>query len=304
VFPKRGEDLRDAPAAAKHYSLWANLSTPLLLPSMKVQNGSLDQIKAMSRNDYDSHILGTKSGSGEEVSLPGENGAAAEPAARDAAPVAAESKGLPVTLELTREEDEDDLRDALSGLSSQTGFKLDRRFVPSYVGAGKKKVSVRGWIPAERLGEVMSSENVARVQVERIRALSPGNEKDEGTEILVGIRIPPESSPTHALREAATRLAENAGFRLEKAVGYQQIPGTSKMVLIASGRVPIRNMAKVLGDPSVVKVVPAPTPAASKVIEKPKKNKIKITENPIVWVLLPMLGAMLLLQVLLRKSQR
>jgi hypothetical protein len=211
---------------------------------------------------------------------------------------------MPVTLELSREDEEDDLRDALSGLSANTGFKLDRRSVPSYVGAGKRKVSVRGWVPAARLGELMTAGNVARVQVDRISSLGAPAKLKDGAEILVGIRISPESSPTHALRSVATRLAENADFRLEKAIGYQQIPGTSKMALIASGRVPIRNMSKILGAPSVVKVLPAPSPAQKRVFEKTPKSKVKITKNPLIWVLLPMLGILLLLQVFLRKPER
>ena len=115
------------------------------------------------------------------------------------------------------------------------------------------------------------------------------------TELLVGLSIPTGSSPSAVLSAAASRLALRSGFEVRKVIGYQTIPGTSRMVIIVSGQVPVSNIAKVMGDPSVVKVVPSPdsvpAQAAAPLAAAPAKRSSgsflahAASKNPVLFLL-------------------
>jgi hypothetical protein len=111
------------------------------------------------------------------------------------------------------------------------------------------------------MGQVFGS-NVLRLKVEH----SPGIQSLSDaplTELLAGVRIPQGASPSAALAAALERLSKRAAFRIRKVIGYQAIPGTSQMVIVITGRVPVSNISRVLGDPDIVKVVPSPDAASA-----------------------------------------
>lgn len=250
--PMGDEPLRDAPAAVDpmRYSLWAGLNAPLLLPGSKVGDVPLEQAKISGRADYASHILGEEAKAlGPSVSGPDLVGGAA--------PAGAESsEGLFVSLEIDLS---GTLRDAVSSLTQRSGFRPDEKFTPSYSDEAKTRVMLRGWVPPHRLGEVLGPE-VHRLQVHRS---SKPESEGARTELLVGLSIPTGASPSAVLTAATARLSLRSGFEVRKVIGYQTIPGTSRMVIILSGQVPVSNISKVMGDPSVVKVVPSPDSAVA-----------------------------------------
>ncbi len=256
--------LRDSMEAdAKRYSLWSSLSTPLLLPAEDVGQVPPDQAMTLGRSDYETHILGRREKLRDAVA--GVRTASAGPGAlrravpapRRALPPVPEPRGLFVTVELDISADPASLPEAMAGLAARTGFKLDKRFAPTGLNTDLSKVAVRGWLPAERLGEMIRMPGVNRVDIERV----PGRPVVRGgarTEVLIGLRMPPDLSPTEALREAVQRLGDSVDFRLNRPVGYQRVPGTSRMVLLAAGNVPVRELGALMADPGVIKVAPMP----------------------------------------------
>lgn len=257
--------LRDSMEAdAKRYSLWSSLSTPLLLPAEDVGQVPPDRAMTLGRSDYETHILGRREKLRDAVA--GVRTASAGPGAllrravsapRRALPPVPEPRGLFVTVELDIAAAAAPLSEVLAGLAARTGFRLDKRFAPTGLNTDLSKVAVRGWLPAERLGEIIRMPGVNRLDIERVPG-KPVVRDGARTEILIGLRMPPNLSPTEVLREAVRRLGDSAGFRLDRPVGYQRVPGTSRMVLLAAGNVPVRKLGALMADPGVIKVAPMP----------------------------------------------
>ncbi|MFH2204256.1 MAG: hypothetical protein ABIJ96_14145 [Elusimicrobiota bacterium] len=301
------EELRDAPASAVQYSLWNNLSTPLLLPAADTGSISMDQAKSLGRRDYEQHILAAGMPERRASAVAGEHVLEGRftPAVEVEAPNIQDR--VPIVVELDVRTAPGDFRDAVAGLSAVSGFSRDERFAPRFLGAKQERVAVRGWIHPRQFTDVMARPEVLRVEQDRAVAKAASALERGFTEILVGVRIPPESSPTEALKLAVARLSESAGFELKKTIGYQRIPGTSKMVLIVSGRVPVRRLSRVMADPAVVKVAPAPGSAAPPPVAASPAwldAPLRWAGNPVLWVLLTMLGIMIFLQLRLRRRSR
>ena len=269
--------MRDAMAAVDpmRYSLWAGLSAPLLMPGSKAGDMPLEQAKVNGRADYDSHILGDDAKTlGSGVSGPDLAGLRLE---------ADPSEGLFVSLEL---ELSGTLRDAVASLTQRSGFRPDEKAAPAFSDEAKTRVMLRGWVPPSRLGEVLGPE-VHRLQVHS--SSRPGSEGAR-TELLVGLSVPTGASPSAVLSAATSRLALRSGFEIRKVIGYQTIPGTSRMVIIVSGQVPVSNIAKVMGDPSVVKVVPSPDSVPAQAAAPAKRYSGSFlahaaSKNPVLFLL-------------------
>jgi len=257
---------RDEPDA-RRYSLWSGLNAPMMLPASQVDQVSADQAKSMGRADYESHILGlgAESGGVLEKTLPGDSaGARGEAGPREA------PQGLFVTLDIDISATPGEYRDAVADVSARSGLRLDDRFPPAFADSAKARVAVRGWVLPSELGQVFGP-NIMRLKVEhapRIQSLPDA----PLTELLVGIRIPPGSPPGASLSAALERLSAQAAFRVKRIIGYQTIPGTSQMVLVVAGKVPVSSIPRVLGDRDIVKVVPSPDagPAAA---ERPASRR-------------------------------
>jgi hypothetical protein len=236
------EQLRDAPGPA-NYSLWKNLSTPLMLPAQKVAEASPADAKNLGRQDYERTIFGIK---GRQGAVPVSPYGKALPTAK--------GHGIYVTVELRVDDFSTEYAPRAARFARENGFKLDKSMPPE---AGNGRVKIHGWLKPNAFGRAAASDFVARIQSKNLhRSGKPLG--GPSTEILVGLRIPPESTPTTVLREVAQRLARDADFELDRVVGYQRIPGTSRMVLVISGRVPVRRIGKLMADAAVVKTVPAP----------------------------------------------
>ncbi|MFH1724092.1 MAG: hypothetical protein ABII00_05655 [Elusimicrobiota bacterium] len=272
---EKGEDLRDAPAAVNpgNYSLWAGLSRPLLLPSSKVGDVPLDRAKDLGREDYEQHILGSGSGdTSGPISLKDLPVAGLpSPMGRDLGSGEGKDQFVVVELDIARTPGE--FKDAVAELTEAAGFRMDERFAPAFMGADRGRVALQGWLPADRTGDLMALERVVRLETGSSHPSAGGRATGGRTDLLLGIRIPPESSPNTALKETVARLSAGTGFEFRKAIAYQRIPGTSRMVLVISGQVPVRDIGRLMADPAVVKVLPRPGDGASASLERVSGKK-------------------------------
>ncbi|MFA5139577.1 MAG: hypothetical protein WC728_10130 [Elusimicrobiota bacterium] len=246
--------LRDAPAPQnpRLYSLWAGLSTPLLLPSAKVKSLSPDSAKTLSRVDYDEHILGDRSPVAGGAILGGPKDV---PGSR--APASA-GDGLYVTVELDVSATPGRYAATAAGLRDNAGLRLDGAVPPVFLNQERTRVALRGWLPTERVSDALSSRGVSRLELARPFSPAMREPSVDMTEILLGLRIEPRSEPQAILQETVSRLSQRTRFEFSRTIGYQSIPGTREKVLIIAGRVPVRDVGKILADGSVVKVAPAP----------------------------------------------
>ena len=299
----QGEKLRDAPAPTNPhmYSLWAGLSTPLLLPSADVKTLSADKAKDLGSVDYENRILGDRA-----VLQSGTVVSAGEPQAGvSGSALNGSEKGAYVLVELSVAGTPGDSAAALARVTAAGDLRVDERYPPSFMDPGRTRVLVHGWLPVEHFAQVMTSEGVTRVEIER-SALTPPTDTGS-TDLLLGLRIPPDSRPNIAMRDAVLRLASNAHFELQGMIGYQAIPGSNEIVMIVSGRAPVREMGRIMADPSVVKVAPRPSDdrakAAGRKAPRPLDRILPpaLVRHPAFLLVLILLTAFLLKPLVVRR---
>jgi hypothetical protein len=242
--PASEQDLRDSPNSAMRYSLWRGAGAPLMLPGAGLAPGT-----ERPPLEY-SGPPGERLGLGSEE-LPGYS----DLPITDEAP-GDSAEGLFVALDLDLSGSSGDFQEAVAEVAGRSGLRVDDRFPPCFSGEGRSRVTVRGWVDASRLGDVFGP-GVEGVRVDR-SAPARANPEGPWTEIIVGLRIPKGRSPSAALSESLRRLHGRSRLRLKRVVGYQTIPGTSRIVLVILGRVPVRGISRVLEDPGVVKILPSP----------------------------------------------
>lgn len=249
----RGEENR-LPAGSK-YSLWEGLAAPLELPSADADRYSGAQASEMVRKDYDSHILGRKSGSLED----------APAIAADATGLAASAAGrgeIFVSFELEVKSNPEQYRDALSGLKQNADFRLDPRF-DAQLESSPGRTTVFGWMSPDKISAAMAVPSVSRVHVESAKA-PRGGQAVSLTEILVGVRVPGSEQPAilaaapAILSRVMGELSSNSGFQWKKTIGYQPIPGSHDTALILKGVVPVKNISLILAHRDVIKILPSP----------------------------------------------
>jgi hypothetical protein len=261
------DELRDAPAALganpKAYSLWAGLSRPMMLPASSVQRVPAGDAREMGRLDYEEKILGLSADLNAE--------AIADP--RDAAEVQrlVRPEGmLPVSIELDVSDSPGDIWPVVRRLPADL-FKVDPKFDPQFYGARRARARVRGWVSTGGSARLLQADGVLRIEAARRKSPAASLGEEPESELLIGIRIPSETSPNAAVRETLKRLGVNTGFSFEKAIAYQRIPGSDQLAVVVSGRVPIAAIGRVMSDPAVVKVVPAPAKRNRRVSAPAKK---------------------------------
>ncbi len=294
------EDLRDAPAALhgnpSAVSLWSGLSQPMMLPANKVDNASSLQARELGRIDYENKILGAGIGNDGAV------------AGSESETLGAERKGMrAVVVLLDLSDSPGDIWPVLRSLPAEN-LKIDSKEKPEYLGATRSRALIRGWVPAGRSAFLLRSEKILRVETSRKKKAPTGFGREPETKLLIGVRIPVEVSPNAAVRSALRRLGKTAGFRFDKALAYQQIPGSSQLAIVVSGSVPIGNIERVMKDPAIVKVMPAPkprkpAPVKAKTPPNQKLASFLIDENPTFLPVL-LIGGWLLLQAASSKRRR
>ncbi|MBI4678407.1 MAG: hypothetical protein HY748_12575 [Elusimicrobia bacterium] len=253
------------------YSLWDGLSAPLELPSGKVKDIGPDTASKLGRQDYQTHILGDPAARERRFLVEPFTAAGAEDKAGE----------LFVRFEL-----ESAASDAVAQLGRVTGFRVDERFQESLrdaVELGERasraplgdalaardavadRVSVRGWIPSDKIAVAMRLPGVSMLEIEPTRSARPAHGAVALTDILIGIRAPKsrDGSPADLLSGAGyadvlRRLGAETGFLLKRTIGYQEAPGGREAVIVVSGQIPVRNISKALADSGIVKIASSP----------------------------------------------
>jgi len=296
------DGLRDAPAAMRpgNYSLWRGLSQPLMLPPDKIGGVTADRAKSLGSEDYDTHILGARSRRQAMPMLASE----AKLSARTSDP----EKGQFVVLELDIASTPGEFRDAVSELADAAGFEMDERFAPGFIGPDKTRVTVQGWLPPNRFGDAMSLDRVARLEAGGGQGRRRASGMGGWTELLLGIRAPAGGAPNAVLDATVGRLTAKLGFQFGRAIAYQRIPGTDRMVLVVSGRIRVRDIGRLMADPDVVKIGPSPRvlPAAPKAPPRSFKERLiafVTVEHPILF-LVTILLTISLIGAFLRRRER
>lgn len=255
------------------YSLWAGLNAPMILPADKVSQVSLEQAMVRNRADYARKILGdTPARIGADfrdapAQMPASRlpaGGIAGGAAINADPAAHAGVFVRLQLDLSRAPDpgmtdpDGDYRNMVAELSQKGGFAADDRF-PAVLEKNPQRLYLWGWLPAEKIGDVVRMPYVTRADVDQVSARPPmSSGASEKTQMLLALRIPPSGDLKTLTEEAIPRLSQEAGFMWERTIGIQKVPNSSEQVLIVVGAVPVRNLGRVLQDASVVKMMPSP----------------------------------------------
>lgn len=148
-----------------------------------------------------------------------------------------------------------ELKDAVAEASRASGFVADARFPILRSEAASRSVSVWGWLPSANLGLA------ARLPaVRRVTASSPAR-PSVGTavsELLIGVRVRDGADPTTELARVRRELSAAAGVVWRRIIGYQAVPGSRDLAVIALADVPIRSLAKVLEHSAVLRVAAPP----------------------------------------------
>jgi hypothetical protein len=240
----------------------------------------------------DRRPYGLWSGSGAPLELPPDKIGALTPDApldESSAPRdAAEQLFVNVELELKQGEE---LRDAVAGLASGTGFRADARFPPA-LSPASGSASVWGWLPNGRLTQAAQFPQIRRLSTSRGAHAAPGTAV---TEILIGIRVAEGVDPSASVKRAREELRERAGLIWRKTIGYQAVPGSKDIAMIGLAAVPVRSLSRVLAHPDVLRIGAAPgsIPKPSPPPPKPQASPLRFvrflqftaTESPALLLL-------------------
>ena len=258
---RRGESIPPEAKPAARRSLWNGLVQPLAMTAASVAaETDPDAARADADRDYETRILGMKSGPAHPALSSRPMSASAASNASAAAARAAGGK-LFVSLALDSRE-AGSLRDAVAGLGAAVGFSPDARFeaMPGPDGT----VLYSGWIPAGRLGDAAMRPGVRVLRVEA-RPL-PSNPRETSGEFLVGLRVEDAARAREGVDAGVSALASFAGFRLTRIVGLETAPD-GRAVAVIAGVLPLSRLPRAMGLSAVVKIVPVggddtPAPAA------------------------------------------
>jgi hypothetical protein len=199
-----------------------------------------------ARRDYESRLLGAAP----ERARPG-LGAGVPPlasAGQSIPPAAMEEGMLFVSLELDPKE-AGGLRDAVAGLGAAAAFRPDARFQALAAEGGRARIS--GWLPASRLGDVISRPGVTRIAVER--AARPAGDARVTGDFLLRLRLADPARPEESLAESIRTVTAATDFKLDGVYAIETVPGVGATALV-SGRLPLAQLARALGLPGVLKV--------------------------------------------------
>ncbi|MBI3505090.1 MAG: hypothetical protein HY059_09630 [Proteobacteria bacterium] len=232
------------------YSLWKGLNTPMQMPADRASQGTPDDAMAQSRADYDAKILGAQPSAG--ISL-----GSVAPLPPIAPP---DSKRAFAVVEI-RLASGGELRDAVARLSQSSGFSADARFEPERLSPEAEHYRVWGWMSPDDVPKALKVPNVARVEVrDSGRASPPAPTRDAASpvELVIALRVKPSEDPPTILPALVARLSAATGLVLSRVIGTEKIPESGGQAIVITARLPARNIPKLMADPDVVKVMPAP----------------------------------------------
>ena len=290
---KAQERVTDAPGSSKA----APKAGFLAGSSAAAAEGSDDAASEDARRDYETKLFGAHD-------APRHPGLADRADAPKPAAATAASTGegmLFVSLELDPKE-AGSLRDAVAGLGSAADFRADARFQPLPGEGGSVRIS--GWLPASRLGDVISRRGVRRVAVER--GSRPAADDSVGGTYLVKLRVTDPAHPEESVARSVRDLSFAAGFKLERVFGVETVPGGGATALV-SGTMPVARLSRALGMPGVIKVS-SELSAAALAAEAPaaparKEGFLKFVMARGLWlIVLTLLLALPVISDLVKKS--
>jgi len=241
-------------ADLRRFSLWAGLNAPMILPAQRVWELTPTQAMVQGRADYARRILGeiavrpVPAGDGMRMPEPAE-------ASESESEAEARFRGMFAEVDMDVSRHGGDFRDAVAALSRTAGFSQDARFPAVLSGPDHGRLRVWGWLPPDRLASAMGLPSVTRLETTGVPRPAPPEESDQAR-LLVALRLPRSSLPEEFLPSAVRRLYDESGFAWGRAIGIQRIPNSQENALIVSGRIPVRNIHRLLADPAVVKVMP------------------------------------------------
>ncbi|MEK7234193.1 MAG: hypothetical protein AAB268_10290 [Elusimicrobiota bacterium] len=221
-------------------------------PRPFVEGGALDSASEDARRDYEARLLGAESaprrpGLADPKMLP----------PRDPAQSASTGVGMMfVSLELDHQE-AGVLRDAVAGLGATAAFRPDARFQPIPGEDGSVRIS--GWLPASRLGDLVSRPGVKRIEVER--GFRPAADNSVVGDYLLKLRLSDVAHPEESIAQSVRVMTAETSFKLDRVFGFMIVPGGDATALV-SGTMPISRLSRALGLPEVIEITAAPPPAA------------------------------------------
>lgn len=249
---------------AQRYSLWDDMGKPVEMTTAKLADQGLEDAEQAARAEYDRRILGVEDavGVGALKDAPASlaPGAAAAPAAANELFVAVDLAAAPA-----------DLKDAVAGLTQVAGFRADARFPPqANAFSASPSASVRGWLPADRVGEAARAPRVLRLEIERG---GPAREPQSAavSSLLVGIRMPAQASAGETLQRVVGELKASARFKWTRTIGFQAVPNSKELALVIAGEVPVTRIPRLLEHPAVLKIAPAPVEREERPAPKPSR---------------------------------
>jgi hypothetical protein len=255
---------REAPKP-KSFALWDSVAAPIEMTSAQVARTGLGDAERLARAEYERRILGR------ETSFSAPPAALAPRAPTRALPVG----DIFVSVDVAGT-GPDALKDAVAGLSSAAGFRLDARFPPSASAAARPSAaasaSLRGWLPADRVEAAVRAPGVVRVQVDRA---APRLEGTATTSLVVGVRIPEGAGAGESFRRTVGELETAARFQWTRTIGFEAVPNSRDVALVVVGELPLARLPRLLEHPHVMKVAPAPLdPAAAAAAPAPPRSRL------------------------------
>lgn len=195
-----------------------------------------------------------------------------------------------VSLELDPQE-AGSLRDAVAGLGAAAAFRPDARFQPMPGERGSVRIS--GWLPVSLLGDAIARPGVKRVQVER--GSRPAADDRVVGAYLVTLRVADSSRPDESIAQSVQALGAETGFKFERVLGIESIPGGASTALV-SGTMPVSRLSRALALPAVVRIASAPpletAPAAPAAASKKAGFVVFVMDKGLWLVLLTLLLAL------------
>ena len=218
-----------------------------------------DRMKDAARSDYEKRILGADTGAAAApLEYPAQEGVYGRQLSR----TTAASGETFVAVDMESSNQSGDLRDAVAGLSVAAGFRHDARFpAQRFLAGGAERVSLRGWIPTNRIGAAARAPGVLRLEFPPPGPSAPAGPAATAA-MLVGIRIPARAKAAETFQRVIAELSQSAEFRWTHTVGFQAVPGSPDVALLVIGEIPIARLSRLMGHPDVLKIASAPHESA------------------------------------------
>ncbi|MBI5883499.1 MAG: hypothetical protein HZB91_10400 [Elusimicrobia bacterium] len=257
------KEVSQQPEDRSRYSLWDGLTGPADLPDPKIKEAD----QAAKDSEAAPGAI-QNSAPQAAVSPTGEQGRfLVEPFAVKGSEGKIGEIFVRFEIDLSKAGQSAEAKNAVAELGRVAGFRADARSEETMRDAVADRVSVRGWMPSDRIAAAMRLPGVAMLEIEP-PAARPSYGPQAVTDILVGIRVAKGRGAPAGLGSGSdyagvlNRLQSETGFELKKTIGYQEVPGGKDSVVVVSGRIPVRSISKALALNGIIKIASSPDASA------------------------------------------